>query len=137
MKDDDKLLDKWLDNQLSALPLESPSMDFSNNVMQQILTEKSVNENILKYKPLISKPVWIIIALICAGMGIFMYLSGNSLHTTQFPSWLTHFSDWSINWNIELTKPEIPATMAIGLLIFSLMAIVEIQIIQKYLLKNK
>lgn len=59
MKESDKNIEKFIDKIMAESTLESPSIDFTSNVMSQILVaEKS---KIQHYKPLISAPIWIVI----------------------------------------------------------------------------
>lgn len=60
MKDNmDNHIEKLVDKSMKKIELESPSLDFTKNVMTQIdALEKS---SITSYKPLISKPMWFVI----------------------------------------------------------------------------
>lgn len=59
MKESDKNLENLIDKMMSENILESPSSDFTSNIMSQILVaEKS---KIKPYKPLISTTTWIFI----------------------------------------------------------------------------
>ena len=54
-------LDKLAKKVVKYYKLESPSLDFTANVMQQV--EASQISHITVYKPLISKRAWFVIAL--------------------------------------------------------------------------
>ncbi len=55
-------LDKLAKKVVKSSKLESPSLDFTANVMQQI--EASQISHITVYKPLISKRAWLVIAIL-------------------------------------------------------------------------
>ena len=61
-----KQMDAFLKKQIQELPLESPSKDFTSNIMSVLNKETSKTT---QYVPLISKKVWIgIAALFVAGI---------------------------------------------------------------------
>ena len=73
-------LDKLAKKVVKSSKLESPSMDFTANVMQQV--EASQISHITVYKPLISKRAWFVIALLIIGglsYSIFGGLQSTSL----------------------------------------------------------
>jgi hypothetical protein len=55
--EEDKYIEKLVDQIMKDQTLESPSFDFTSKLMAQIIAAKT-NE-VKVYKPLISKPVWI------------------------------------------------------------------------------
>jgi len=57
----DKHLEKLTNKIMNETPLESPSFDFTDNIMSQV--EMIKTSDVTVYKPLISKSTWIIIAL--------------------------------------------------------------------------
>ena len=58
-------LDKLAKKVIKSSKLESPSLDFTANVMQEI--EASQVSHITVYKPLISKRAWFVIAILIIG----------------------------------------------------------------------
>ncbi len=65
-------LDKLAKKVMQSSSLESPSLDFTANVMVQV--EASAISHITVYKPLISKKAWLIISILVIGSlsyGIF------------------------------------------------------------------
>jgi len=65
-------LDKLAKKVIKSSLLESPSLDFTANIMAKI--EASATNNITVYKPLISKSGWLIISILVIGgltYGIF------------------------------------------------------------------
>jgi len=76
MKESDKNIENLIDKMMAENTLESPSIDFTSKIMAQVLVaEKS---KIKVYKPLISKPAWIIIGLSLATLVYTSLSSGTS-----------------------------------------------------------
>lgn len=57
----DKHLEKLTSKLMEETSLESPSFDFTDNIMSQVQIIKT--SDVTVYKPLISKSIWILIAL--------------------------------------------------------------------------
>ena len=57
----DKHLEKLTNKIMEETSLESPSFDFTDNIMSQVQIIKT--SDVTVYKPLISKSIWILIAL--------------------------------------------------------------------------
>jgi hypothetical protein len=74
-------LDKLAKKVIKSSAIESPSLDFTADVMKQV---EQVSENeTLTYKPLISKYGWLCIIAILVGVSVYMIV-GN----IDNPSWL-------------------------------------------------
>ncbi len=56
---EDKNIEKLVAKMMNEIPLEKPSFDFTSKVMAQVLANKT--NDITTYKPLISKPLLILI----------------------------------------------------------------------------
>jgi len=61
MKESDKNLENLIDKMMAENTLQSPSADFTSNLMSQILVAEKAK--IKPYKPLISTSTWIFIGL--------------------------------------------------------------------------
>ncbi|MBS7255054.1 hypothetical protein [Flavobacterium branchiicola] len=59
MKESDKNLENLIDKMMAENTLQSPSADFTSNLMSQILVAEKAK--IKPYKPLISKSMWVFI----------------------------------------------------------------------------
>ena len=59
MEKDDKKIEALIDKLMSADRLEQPSLDFTTNVMSKV--QAISNSTATEYKPLISRPVWMLI----------------------------------------------------------------------------
>ncbi|WP_298222543.1 hypothetical protein [Flavobacterium sp.] len=94
---EDKLLEKLVDNMMQDSVLEDPSADFTAKVMSHVL--KAKKSNIYVYKPLISKPVFVLI-LGCF-IGLFIYLFIN--RETQTNSWVDDLNFKTVYYNYAIS----------------------------------
>lgn len=80
MKESDKNIEQLIEKMMADEKLQSPSIDFTSKIMAnvQILEEKKLKA----YKPLISKPIWILIGL--AVVALVIYASFFSVSETDF-----------------------------------------------------
>lgn len=69
-KETDKKLDEFTSKLLKNFSGETPSFDFTAQVMSRV--EALSRTDITEYKPLISKKIWLILGVILAG--VFSYL---------------------------------------------------------------
>ncbi len=94
---EDKLLEKLVNTVMKDAVAETPSFDFTNKVMSQVLiTKKSA---VFVYKPLISKSVFFFI--FGCFILLFFYLSSNS--ETQTVSWVNHLNFLTV-YNYDITS---------------------------------
>lgn len=129
MKEEEKikiLSDKYLGN----LPLEQPAADFSDKIMQQ-LQVTTVDHSYFMYKPLISKRGW---AAIFCMLGVFVgYYSiyGDKNITSQEFEWVATKIQAFLSIAPMQTLPQMSGTFISIMLIFSVMAIIELTILNK------
>ncbi|WP_306352518.1 hypothetical protein [Flavobacterium sp. '19STA2R22 D10 B1'] len=69
-ENEDKQLEKLVDQIMKSTTLESPSFDFTSKVMSQALALKTNNATV--YKPLISKPI--LIGILGSFIALIIYL---------------------------------------------------------------
>lgn len=69
----DKDIEKLIDKMMKETTLESPSLDFTSQVMSQVLKIKTNDATV--YKPLISKWIWY--GIFISMLGLTTYLSFN------------------------------------------------------------
>lgn len=124
----DKKLEHLVDKMMKETSLETPSVDFTSNVMSQV--EVMANSNVTTYKPLISKPVWF--GLLALLIGALVYSFFNS--TTE-SSWLSDIdfgilADNEIGYN--LPSLMFSETMLYSVLLFGLMFTVQIPLLRGY-----
>ncbi len=129
MKEDEKI-ERLGAKFLSDLPLENPSLNFSEKVMHQI-GRTQVDPSYFVYKPLITKWGWA--AIFCVIGTIFAYsvITPNTGATLPEFSWFTHkVNDLSTFFSIR-KMPQLPEVLISAMLIFSFMALLEISVIKR------
>jgi hypothetical protein len=123
-----KHIDAFLQKQIQDLPLESPSKDFTSNIMHTIQQEES--SVVLTYKPLISKKVWFLVAAAIAAIFFipFQKKEGGWLEKVSF--------DFSfieeINLSEWLSGLSVSTTVFYGLLFFAIMILVQVIYLKGY-----
>lgn len=66
----DEKLNAFTDKLLKDFARETPSFDFTSQVMSKI--ETMANSQVTEYKPLISKRIWVVLAMLA--LGVFSFL---------------------------------------------------------------
>ena len=69
MKESDKNIENLIEKMMSEDTLQSPSMDFTSNIMSQILVAEKVQPKV--YQPLISKSVWFFVFVVMIGLVVY------------------------------------------------------------------
>lgn len=112
--------------------LESPSLDFTKNLMAKIEAQSSTSS--IVYKPLISKVGWVCIILVLSAVSIYLSLSGSNdtmLFNTIDYSGLTKHRISELFSGITISKTVV---YAIGF--FGLVWCIQIQIMKHVLNKR-
>ena len=126
--EENKKLDAFLKKQIQEMPLESPSKNFTSNIMD-ILNDEKVPVKI-QYKPLISKKIWLaVVAVIVAVMFIpFQKQEGGLLEkvTIDF-SFLE-----KVSFSGLLDGVNVSTTAFYGLLFFAVMILIQITYLKQY-----
>ena len=126
--EENKKLDAFLKKQIQEMPLESPSKNFTSNIMD-ILNDEQVSVKI-QYKPLISKKIWLAVAaVIVAVMFIpFQKQEGGLLEkvTIDF-SFLE-----KVSFSGLLDGVNVSTTAFYGLLFFAVMILIQITYLKQY-----
>lgn len=125
----DKLIDELVKKAMKKTAIESPSLDFTNTVMTQVNTIHQCT--VTTYKPLISKPMWLVIFAV--GFIIVLYIIfGGSTNQTN---WLS-FIDMSIltenKLSITFLTLKISKTVMYSVVLFGVMLIIQIPILKHY-----
>jgi len=109
--------------------LESPSLDFTTNVMARV--EASAVNDITVYKPLISKRTWFIISVLFIG-GLIYSLMGTDVEST---GWLSKI-DFSVISDNKVTQAisgiTISKTLAYAIGFFGLVFFIQIPMMKHY-----
>ncbi len=128
----DNHIEKITDKLFKEMPLEIPSMDFTTNVMSQV--ETIAESDITTYKPLISKRVWMGIAVAIVGVLVYSFY-GSAGESEFFKSLnLSIVSDnklVSVLSNLSFSKSIIyAATM------FVIMFMIQVMVLKGYFNKR-
>lgn len=129
----DKHLDNLSRKVIGKSAIESPSMDFTKNLMLQINALNS--SGITTYAPLISKWVWTLIGLVFAGIVWFV----SSKPSEEKSSWLdTVTLDALSNHTFvnPLAELELSQTVMYSVVLFAIMFCVQIPLLKYYFNKR-
>lgn len=124
MKENDKNLENLIEKMMSENTLESPSIDFTSNIMSQVLeVEKS---KIKVYKPLISKTTWIFIGAAFATLVIYISLFSGTDNNLEIGK---AYSDKAASFfsGIHLSK-----NILYALLVVPFMILIQIGVLKNY-----
>jgi hypothetical protein len=127
---EDKKIERLGTKFLNDLPLENPSLNFSDKVMQQIgITQ--VDSSYFVYKPLIN--IWGWAAIFCGIGTVFIYslITPNTGVALPEFSWFTEkINGFSTFLSIKKI-PQLSEALISVMLIFSFMALLEISVIKR------
>ncbi len=102
---------------MKGLPLEQPSPDFTQKVMQQVL--KRAAQNV--YRPLISKEAWWIIAAMFIGGIVWLYFNpGSSLIPADSITWEQDITFKNPLDDLQLSKTAVYAIGFMALFLFQI-----------------
>lgn len=123
---EDELLEKFVDNMMKDSVLETPSFDFTSKVMSQVLDAKT--SEVYVYKPLISKPIFIII-LGCFILS-FIYIFINKETQTDT---LVNYPNFDFIPNFNITSIYIfPKITIYAVVLATLMLFIQISFLKKH-----
>ena len=126
MKESDKYYESLVDKVMAESALQKPSADFTSKIMSQVLIIEK-NKRIV-YKPLISKPVWIVIfGSLIAFVG-YVIFAGNQVTDYDLKVSALYYSKMD---NL-IPVFQFSKSTSYAVLIVALMALIQIP-----LLKNK
>ncbi len=129
----DKNIEELTKKMMKDVALESPSFDFTSQVMSQ-LDAISSNE-VTKYKPLISRRFWIVILLAVVGLVGFSIFGG----TAETTSWLNKVNLDVISSNRivdGLSSIVIPKTVVYTIVLLGFVMLVQIPLLKHYFNKR-
>lgn len=132
-KQEEKNLEAFVDKIMADAPLESPSPDFTKNLMQHI--EARQHKEVFQYRPILSKPVKVF--LLVGFFGLILYLmSQNGMGSGQ--GWFENISIeplfqnvWGWLENYTSSKILIYAVLLFGVLFF-----VQVPMLKKQMERN-
>lgn len=126
MKESDKNIENLIDKMMAESTLESPSIDFTSKIMDQVLAaEKS---KIKAYQPLISKTTWILIGAGLTALIAYSLYTNNNTSTLETPQLY-----------LDLDKParlfsgiHFSKNILYALLIVPIMILIQIGVLKNY-----
>ena len=124
----DKHIENITDKLLKETPVETPSTDFTANILSKV--EAIAKSDVTTYKPLISKPVWMGLAAIV--MGVLAYSFFGNTSERQF---LTSV-DLSVITNNRLTDAlsgfSFSKTILYAAAMFAIMFAIQVTVLKGY-----
>jgi len=81
--------DEFIQNRIKEEGLEKPSMNFTNAVISKIEAQKGYNQ-VLDYKPLISKKIWYSVAVLVLSVFSYLIYGNSALEFNWFPDGIMH-----------------------------------------------
>lgn len=127
-----KKIDAFFKKQFQDIPLESPSKDFTSNIMDMIQQEEV--STTAAYKPLISKKVWILVAAAFTAVFFipFQKTEGSLLSEVSF--------DLSFLQNISFSNVfdgiSVSSTVFYGFLFFGIMLLIQVLFLKDHFNKR-
>lgn len=127
----DKQLDDFVKKVVKNAGLEAPSDDFTQSIMSKIAAqnEKSM---VTRYKPLISKTSWLVLAGIAIFLSVYIIFGNSDLNVSWIPS-ITELVTNNIGIMNTLENLRLPNTLVYGLTGFTLFIYVQIAFLKKHL----
>jgi len=120
MEESDKNVEKFIDSVIKNASLETPSLDFTSKIMAQV--EALEQKKVIMYQPLISRKVWILIAMALISILIYAFSSDESVAYIEFRLTIS-----------KIIPPiNVPETTSYTVLIVALMALIQIPILKNY-----
>jgi len=121
---DAMLKDEVLTSLLKNNSLESPKADFSSNIMEKL----NVHNNVVDYKPIISKKSWNVIFLIF--IGSMVYLLFFHTNNTSKNSYVAEFSNFFNKLTTDLGysfvhKIQVPSLLIVSILSLAILLILD------------
>lgn len=124
MKEEDKNIENLIEKMMAENTLQSPSTDFTSNLMSQILVAEKTK--IKPYKPLISISTWIFIGVAFVLLVIYnIYFAGAENNLEIKKSYTDKIS--AIVSGIHISK-----TLLYALLIVPFMVLIQIGVLKNY-----
>lgn len=129
-ENENKYVEAFTDKVLKDTKLESPSFDFTDTVMSQV--EAIQYSKATRYKPLISKPVWVVISIGFLSFVAYLLFQKNTKSSSE---WFTNI-DFSLVFDNALTKLfsnlQFSNIFVYAMLLFAIMLCVQISWLKNY-----
>lgn len=115
---EEKKLEAWAENIMGEAPLESPSPDFSQKLMQRIA--QGQQKEVYRYRPLVAKGTFALMIIGFAVLCGYFFLSGEAsreapwIPPLDLAPFFGHLGAWSDRW--ASSKVTLYATSIFGLM---------------------
>lgn len=127
-----KKLEHLVDKMMKETAFETPSIDFTSNIMSKV--KVMAESEVTTYKSLIAKPVWV--GLFALLIGVVVY---SSFNVTTEPSWLLNV-DFSVldkfGISNKLSNLVLSKTILYATVLFATMFAVQIALLKVYFNKR-
>lgn len=124
MKESDKNIENLIEKMMSETTLQSPSIDFTSNIMSQILVAEKAK--IQPYKPLISISMWIFIGITLAVLVLYNVFFAETQNNLEIGKSYTDKISTLVS-GIHVSK-----TLLYALLIVPFMILIQIGVLKNY-----
>ena len=132
MEHDEKQIEAFIDQIMSADRLEKPSLDFTDQVMSKV--EAISKPEATVYKPLISKPIWLVILGSFVALVVYVFLKEPMTENVWFNS-LELNSIIPIN-PFEKLSTGITSTLIYAFVFLALMVGIQVPLLKHYFNKR-
>ena len=116
----DKEIEKLIDKMMKETTLESPSLDFTSQVMSQVLKIKT--NKALVYKPLISKWIWYGIFISMLGLMTYLLFNDSAVSGGLFEKYnfgtFTKFRMSNIFSGLHFSRTTLYACVLLTIMLF-------------------
>lgn len=123
-----KPIEKLVEKVMKSSTLETPSFDFTANVMSHLIADSK--SGVTVYKPLISKTAWVVLLVVAAGLIAISVYSGDA-------------SSLGLLDKLDLSKVpnlfseiKISQTAMYSLLMFAIMLCIQVPLLKHYFNKR-
>ncbi|WP_297796582.1 hypothetical protein [uncultured Eudoraea sp.] len=127
----EKRLDDFVKKVVSNASLESPSVDFTENIISKIAVRET-NNAITVYQPLISKTSWLVLATLTILLIAYIFIGKFDLTVSWLPNINTGVIE-NMDSMVALSQIQLPNTVVYALIGLMLFFYLQIIFLKKYL----
>jgi len=127
MEHDNEKLDAMLERLMRDEALESPSVNFTDKVMDKVYAIEA--SEVTVYKPLISRRIWLIIGLVLGALFTYILINGSTTEN----QWFNNFNRLNVDWSlVEGFDFQFSKTLSYAALLLALMVGVQVTVLKTY-----
>lgn len=131
MESDEKKIEDFIDKLMSADALEQPTADFTDLVMSKVKVVSTSDATV--YKPLISRPIWVLI------LGSFTALVGYIIlgNTETTTGWTDRLELPNVSFNLfENVSSHMSSTLTYAVVLLAIMVSIQVPLLKHYFNKR-